>query len=102
VEIWLVVLNRLESLPAVTADSVDKDVQDNLELIEYLHAQYVQDKARTDYDFERMKPQYLRKQRDDSSHSETEGGGGPTEYGKATELPADRFSRDAQVKKMVV
>jgi len=42
------VLNRLESLPEVTADSKEKDIQENLELIEYLHAQYVQDKARTE------------------------------------------------------
>lgn len=92
------VLNRLESLPEVTADSKEKDIQENLELIEYLHAQYVQDKARTEYDFERMKPHYLKKQRDDtSSHSENEEGGTKK---ASNELPSDLFSRQRQIQQL--
>ena len=57
------VVNRIDTLPKLAEGSDEKDVQENMELLEYLHTHYVVDKVldETPEYFEKQKPDYLKR-----------------------------------------
>jgi len=68
VEMWLLVFNRLDTIPKLTENSNDEDVDENIDLIEYLYEQYVDVKKS-----EIRKPSFLTENiYDSNSQSESE------------------------------
>ena len=69
VEMWIMLLNRIDAMAPTNANTTDEDIQENLDLMEYLQDNYLQNRSNSKMG---SRPSWMNDHNNDSSQSEGE------------------------------